>query len=124
MKKLNITSNLKKAGLNGAGGVAAAAINKITFVKNIQNKMLVALGKIGVAAFLPSVVGKGKSKGMVEDFSAGFAAVGGIELVNSVIAKNDPNNALGISGMPVIAGYGNPSYAINNGQDQDPIDVI
>lgn len=117
MKKLNITGSLKKAAFVGGGAVAAAAINKLSFVQKVEKKMIVAAAKLGLAAFLPSMIGKGKSKAMVEDMAAGFTAIATVELVNTIIAKNDPSKALGISGMPVIAGYASPSYAINNGQE-------
>lgn len=124
MKKLNITSSLKTAALNAGGGAAAAAVNKLPFVAGIKNRMVLAVGKLVAGAFLPSMLGKGKSKGTIEAAAAGWNAVAGVELINSVIAKNDPTKALGISGMPAVYGYNSPASIINNGGDYAQDDVI
>jgi hypothetical protein len=124
MKKLNITSSLKTAALNAGGGVAAAAVNKLPFVAGVKNKMVLAAGKLLVGAFLPSILGKGKSKGAVESAAAGWNTVAGLELVNSVIAKNDPTKALGISGMPAVYGYNSATSVLNNGDDIMQDDVM
>lgn len=108
-KKLNIKDALMKSGANIGGGVAAAAINKVGFVK--KQKMVVrGIAKLAIGALLPSLLKtKGKSAEMLNDAVSGWNAVAGIELANGFITKNgtEPDKALSISGvgaMPTIMG--------------------
>jgi hypothetical protein len=60
-KKLNIQAALMKSGANVGGGIAAAAINKIGFVKK-QKMIIRGAAKLGIGALLPSFLKlKGKA---------------------------------------------------------------
>ncbi len=99
--KLNIQDALMKSGANVAGGVAAAAVNKVKFVKD-QKPTMRGAAKLVLGAFLPSLLKvKGKTAEMVNNTIAGWNAVAGIELVNGLLTKNgtgDVTKALSISG--------------------------
>lgn len=98
--KVNIKAALMKAGANAAGAAGAAYLNKIEFVGK-QKPLFRGLGKMVIAALLPSIAGKGKSAGVVNDVAAGMNAVAGIEIINGILTKNgqDPTKAISIAGI-------------------------
>ena len=108
MAKLKMGGVIKSTAFNVAGGIGAAAINKVPFVAS-KPKMLVLGAKLLLSAFLPTIIGKvSKGKGAkeaAEGISAGMNGVIGLEVFNAVVAKGDTTKQLGVSGFPNVGAF-------------------
>jgi len=114
-KKLNIQAALMQSGANIAGGVAAAAVNKVGFIKK-QKMVIRGAAKLVLGAFLPSLLKlKGQSAETANSAIAGWNAVAGIEMVNGLLTKNgaNPDKALSISGVGNAGNIMGNDYAPN-----------
>src|SRR4051812_23113296 len=100
MKKINVKGAVMKVAATGAGAVAAASLNKITAFTNIAKTPLIrGVVKIALGAFLPQILGKGKSAQLFADAGSGAIATGSLELANATVFKGKP---LAISGTQTL----------------------
>lgn len=101
MKKLNIKAAVMDAAANGAGAVAAVSLNKIGFIQK-QKPLVRGLIKVAAGAFLPKLLGKGKSGALLDNVGKGMMAIGVVEIANDTVFKNNPVSISGVGTLPTI----------------------
>lgn len=101
MAKINVKAALMKAVATGGGAVAAASLNKISFVGK-QSPLIRGVIKLAAGIFLPTLA-KGKANGIFTDVGNGMVAVGATEIANATIFKGKPIS---------IAGDSFPTYGL------------
>lgn len=98
MKKVNIKGAVMKAAAVGAGAVAGAYLNKISFVSNLSAPIRGA-AKLALGTIVIPMLGKGKNGELLNNVGNGIAATGAIELANGTIFKSSP---VTLSGLPTL----------------------
>lgn len=92
-KEIAMNALALSGGAAASGVVDGMLLSKVSFASDPKIKALI---KIGAGAFLPPMLAKGRSADFIEKFGDGMIAVGGYQLLHTLLPGQ----------IPAIAGIG------------------